>query len=60
MIKIRSWCNQLVAGFSSVRIRLKPAEMADYSVITIIGPEYVLIADQNGKKQAPVIYIERN
>jgi hypothetical protein len=24
----------LVAGFSGVRIRLKPAEMADYSVIT--------------------------
>jgi len=47
-------------GFFAVRIRLKPVEMADYSAITRTGPEYVLIADQNGKMHASVMCIERN
>ena len=50
----------LVAGFSSVRIRLKRPEMADCSDITRTDPEYVLIADQNGKMHASIMCIERN
>ena len=50
----------LVAGFSSVRIRLKPAEMADCSDIISTGEKYVLIANRNGKMRASVMCIEGN